>query len=312
MADFSIDYSLLQQVQQKMHSLADQADSGGATGAFKDLGEAAASDRRGTLGHAGLSTAFNLFYRRSSSRTKDAKDGLNQLADMFASVANTFFDADAQLAGSAGLMGQSIGLSDWRNEKAAHDEWVQEKSEWDAYLEKIGADDYFAEHPDDSIRMVCTGPDAPGFCAAWKADDAAGTAPINPGEEPPKPSETPPTSYSYEDSKGKVDVTVELDDDNNVMKETQKITSTDGQSYTSTTVYDSAPKMVGPEGDQFDARDYTITTDYADGSTTTTKVVIDDDGSGTMTETDDDGNTTVSTRSGPDADWVEEDGGDDD
>ncbi|WP_320784297.1 serine/arginine repetitive matrix protein 2 [Streptomyces sp. CRN 30] len=303
MPDFSIDYSALHVVQTKMHDLADAADSGGATGTFKEVGEASASERKALFGSSDLSYAFNLFYSYSTSRTKDAKDGLGQLADTFAGVADTFFNADAQLSSAAGLMSNSLGLDEWKNDKEAYDSWQEDKTAWDDYLERIGASEYFEEHPDADIGDVCRADDAPGFCETWLDDD---DAPDDPGSPPTKPSDDPPTSYTYEDEQGKVSVEVELDDDYNVMKETSTITTTDGQSYTSVTTYDSAPRIITPEeGDPFDARDYTMVTTYGDGTESTTEVVINDDGSGTMTTTDPEGEVTTVSRSGPDEEWPE-------
>ncbi|GGT00228.1 MULTISPECIES: serine/arginine repetitive matrix protein 2 [Streptomyces] len=303
MPDFSIDYGALHIVQGKMRELADAADSGGATGTFKEVGEASSSERKALFGSSDLSYAFNLFYSYSTSRTKDAKDGLGQLADTFSGVADTFFNADAQLASAAGLMSQSLGLDDWRNQKEAYDAWQEDKTAWDAYLEKIGASEYFEQHPDANIGDVCRADGAPSFCEAWLADD---DAPDDPGEPPAEPADTPPTSYTYEDEQGKVSVEVELDDDYNVMKETATITTPDGQSYTSVTTYDSAPRIITPDGGEpFDARDYTMVTTFGDGTKTTTEVVIEDDGSGTMTTTDADGKVTTVTRSGPDEEWPE-------
>ncbi|MFI1728944.1 serine/arginine repetitive matrix protein 2 [Streptomyces acidicola] len=303
MPDFSIDYGALHDVQRQMRELADAADSGGATGVFKDVGEASSSERKTLFGSSDLSYAFNLFYSRSSSRTKQAKDGLKELADTFSGVADTFFNADAQLSSAAGLMSGSIGLDEWKSDKEAYDSWQEDKTAWDAYLEEIGAADYFEQNPDAEIGTVCKADDAPGWCETWINDD---DAPDDPGDPPEKPSEKPPTEYTYEDEQGKVQVSVELDDDYNVMKETSTITTPDGQSYTSVTTYDSEPQIIEPEnGDSYDARDYTMETTYADGSKTTTEVVINDDGSGTMTTTDGDGNKTVSTRSGPEEDWSE-------
>ncbi|EDY45916.2 hypothetical protein [Streptomyces sp. SPB074] len=303
MPDFSIDYSNLHVVQAKMHELADAAGSGGATGAFKEVGEASSSERKAILGDSGLSYAFNLFYSYSASRTKDAKDGLGQLADTFSGVSDTFFNADAQLSSAAGLMSQSLGLDDWKNDKEAYEHWQDEKTAWDDYLEKIGASDYFAEHPDANMGELCRADDAPSFCETWIEDN---DAPDDPGDAPPKPSDDPPLSYSYEDEHGKVSVDVEVDGDYNVMKETSTITTPDGQSYTSVTTYDSAPEYhETSDGDRYDARDYTMETTYADGSKTSTKVVINEDGSGTMTTTDQDGEVTTVTRGGPDEDWTE-------
>lgn len=307
MADFSIDYSALHTVSDKMHTLADTASSGGGTGVFKEMGEAGSSANRDTFGSANLSRAFDVFYRYSSSRTQDAEEGLNELADTFESVADTFFDADAELASSAGLMGTSMGLDEWKDQKETYEQWESDKATWDAYLEEIGASEYFEEHPDAEIGEVCSADGAPDWCDTWLEDD---DAPDDPGEAPEKPSDEPPTTYSYEDESGKVDVTLELDEDYNVMKETSTITTASGQSYTSVTEYQTAPQEITLEnGETFDARDYTMTTTYADGSESVTTVVINEDGSGTMT-TDDGEETTAYTRSAPDADWVETEGDD--
>jgi hypothetical protein len=302
MPDFSIDYSVLHDVETRMHKLAEEAGSGGAGGVFRELGEGDSGDRRAVLGNAGLSTAFATFYRMSARRTGEAEDGLKELASVFKSVADTFFDADSQLASGAGVMGASIGLDQWRDQDAAYDAWAADRAEWDAYLEKIGAADYFEANPDASIGEVCSADDAPGWCQTWMDDN---DAPSDPGEAPPKPSEEPPTSYTYEDENGTIDVQLELNENHEVMKETSTITTTNGQSYTSVTEYDSPPRIVGIGEEEYDVRDYTMTTTFADGTVSTTTVVINDDGSGTMTEVNGE-ETRVSHRSGPEADWEPE------
>lgn len=303
MPDFSIDYSTLYAVQAQMKKLAEQAGSGGATGAFKELGDANSGERTAALGTSGLSYEFNLFYHHSKSRTESAKEGLTKLSESFKAVSDIFFDADSNIASAAGLMGNSIGLSDWKDDKAAYDRWVADKAAWDSYLESIGATEWFQDHPDDtSIRAVCHADDAPPWCANWNEDKPF---PMHPGDAPPKPG-PPPTSFHHEDENGTIDVTIELDKDNNVIKETSTVTNPEGQKFTTETVYDGPPRMINPPGDAepYDVRDYTITTTSADGTTSTATVTINDDGSGTMVTVDGEERVT-STRSGPNAEWVE-------
>ncbi|MFJ9341918.1 serine/arginine repetitive matrix protein 2 [Streptomyces sp. NPDC101733] len=301
--DFAIDYGLLHGVQSKLRDLATQAGAGAGEGAYKSLGDALPSERRRILGNGELSAEFNYFFTFSKGRQGKAKDGLNELADLFKSVSDVFFDADSQISGSAGVMGKSIGLGDWKNQKEAYDNWVQDKKEWDDFLTKIGATDYFKEHPDDSIRAVCGADDAPGWCQAWRdADDP----PLKPGDAPPKPSDTPPTHYHSETSTGSVDVDLVLDKDNNVITEKSTV-KTNGQTFTTSTTYEQGePKMVTPPdgGKPYDTRDYTVTTTGGDGKTSVSTVVINDNGSGTMKVVQGD-ETTEYTRTGPAAKWEE-------
>lgn len=302
-SDFAIDYGLLHSVQSMLRDLATQAGAGAGEGSYKTLGDALPSERKRVLGNGELSAEFNYFYTFSKGRQDKAKDGLNELAELFKGVSDVFFDADSQISGSAGVLGKSIGLNEWKNQKQAYEDWVQDKKDWDAFLAEIGATEYFKEHPDASIRAVCNADDAPGWCQAWRdADDP----PLKPGDAPPKPSDTPPTHYHSETSTGSVDVDLVLDKDNNVIKETSTV-KTNGQTFTTTTSYEQGePKMVDPPGDAkpYDTRDYTVTTTGGDGKTSTSTVVINDDGSGTMKVVQGD-ETTEYTRSGPTAKWEE-------
>lgn len=306
MADFSIDYSALHRAQEQMKSLANTAESGGATGEFKTVGESTPSERRAVFGSTELGTAFNRFYENSAKRAKEAKDGLNELAEIFASVSNVFFEADAQLAGGSGVTSQALGISNWRNSKAQWDAWDSATEEWNDYLEEIGAKEYFDANPDADIGQVCRADSPPEFCETWREDT---DAPSPPGDKPDgeRPSDEPPTEFTFEDENGVTNVKVELDDDYNIMKETTEVTTTDGQSFTSETVYETSPQYVTKDGVTFDARDFTTTTTYADGTTITSEVTIEEDGSGVMTSTDGDGEVTRYTRSGPGDEWEEDD-----
>lgn len=302
MADFSIDYSSLYEIQTKLRSLSQQADDSNETNAFKELANAQPSERRAALGTYGLSASFNWFARNSKTRTEKAKEGLIQLADAFKSVSDVFFDADSQISGAAGLITSSLKLDQWRNQKAAYDAWVADKAEWDAYLAEIGATDYYNEHPDaGSIRSVCHADGAPAWCEAWRAK-GEDSAPSPPGDQPKKPPDNPPTSYHYEDANGTIDVSVELDENHNIVKETSSITNSEGQTYKSTTTYKGAPEWVGEGRDRYDVRDYTIVTTYGDGSTSTSEVTINQDGSGTMVVTGGD-KTEHYIRDGPKSEW---------
>ncbi|MFI7101346.1 serine/arginine repetitive matrix protein 2 [Streptomyces sp. NPDC050161] len=313
MPDFSIDYELLNQVQTRMRELADTADSGGAKGALKEL-SSSTDDAKSVMGFSDLGTAMWGFSQRSSSRAKDAKDGLNKLADIFKSVSDNYFQVDAGMADSAGVMGTSLGLDEWKNNKAKWDAWDQDTKDWNAYLDKIGASGYFKEHPDADINDVCSADGAPGWCETYNnAKDVP--SPPGPHPEGERPGDTPPTEKTITSDSGSTHVKVTLDDDNNVMTEESTVTigkGADEQKYTSKTTYDTAPRPITPEGGKtFDARDYTTVTTGPDGSKTTSRYVIEDDGTGTQTVTDSDGKETKYTRSGPDKPWDKE-GGDDD
>lgn len=303
MPDFAIDYALLEQVQKRMRDLAGTADSGGAQGALKELGDSSISEIKQVMGFSDVSGAMWNFAQRSSSRAKDAKDGLEKLAGIFESVADGYFQVDADMAGSAGVMGSSLGLDKWKQDKSDWERYDADTKTWNDFLKEIGADGYFKEHPDADINSVCSAEDAPGWCEAYNAHDDPPTAP-GPPPDVPRPGDTPPTEYTIQTDAGSTHVKLTLDDDHNVMKEESTITAGD-QSYSSVTTYDTAPQPITtPDGKSFDARDYTMVTTYPDGSQVTSRYVIADDGSGTMTVTDSDG-TTEYTRSGPTEDWAE-------
>ncbi|MEV7520378.1 serine/arginine repetitive matrix protein 2 [Streptomyces sp. NPDC091371] len=299
--DFAIDYGLLNKVQTKLRDMADEANTGSGSGSYHDTGEALASERRRILGTYDMSAEFNYFYTTSKKRQGQAKEGLNKLADLFKGVSNAWFAADSQIAAGAGLMTKSLGLEEWKDKKKAYDQWVSDRDKWEAYLKKIGASEYFRDHPGASISDVCSADGAPGWCQAWRDDK---DPPKPPGPQPPKPSDTPPLHYRQETSSGSIDVKLEVDKDNNIIKETSTVTA-HGQTYTTTTEYKGAPEMVTPPGGgkPFDARDYTITTTGADGSTSVSTVVINTDGSGTMKVVEGT-ETTEYTRAGPTAQWV--------
>ncbi|RSS78173.1 serine/arginine repetitive matrix protein 2 [Streptomyces sp. WAC06614] len=308
--DFAIDYGLLSKVQAKLRELADQAGTGEGTGAYHDASELSGEAGRRLWGSYDVAAEFRYFFDTAKGRQKDGKEGLVKMADLFKGVSEAWFEADSQIAGSAGLLAKSLGLEEWKGQKEAYDAWLAKKKAWDAFLQQIGAADYFRDHPGESIRMVCSAEDAPGFCKAWREFPHP---PEQPGDAPPKPSDTPPTSFHQENETGSIDVKLELDKDNNIIKEITTVT-TNGQTYTTTTAYDGPPHMVTPPGGgkPFDARDYTVTTTGADGTTSVSKVVINDDGSGTMSVTEGD-EVKNYTRSGLGAEWelIDENPGDD-
>lgn len=314
MPDFAIDYSNLYDIQTKLKSLAQQADGTDETNAFRELGEAKSSERIACLGSAGMSASYNWFYTHSKTRTGEAKEGLTQLAAQFKAVSDVFFDADSQISGAAGLMTANLKLNQWRNQRAAYKEWEEDKAAWDRYLQEIGATDYFREHPDETIRGACSAENPPGWCAAWR-QRGVDSAPVKPGPPPPKPSDTPPTTYHYEDEHGSIDVKVEVDANGEIIKETSTITNPQGQSYSSTTTFKGSPDWVTPPGgsdrDRYDVRDYTITTTYGDGTSSTSEVVINQDGSGTMVVTGGD-KTEYYIRTGPKEKWIKDPAHEDD
>ncbi|MCE7083486.1 serine/arginine repetitive matrix protein 2 [Streptomyces sp. ST2-7A] len=283
-ADFSIDYSVLHQVRENMIELAETAGSGGASGDYRDLGEANAGERKAALGHDGLSSAFNLFYTMSRTRVKEAKDGLEELGNLFGGVADGFFNVDSQLAQSAGASKAAGNLDNWRADTEAYEQWERDNTAWGDYLESIGVPDGDAADPDFSLHEACSVDDPPGYCEQWREDMDAARAgdgerpPENPGEAPEKPSETPPTRWEYTDESGTTVVELELDDNNEIVKETSTVTTTDGQKFVSETVYDGTVHTVEDDnGRGYTFRDQTTTTTYADGTTTTSETVYTGD-----------------------------------
>jgi hypothetical protein len=129
--------------------------------------------------------------------------------------------------------------------------WTEDKATWDAYLEEIGAAEYFAENPDADIAEVCAGDDGSEWYEKWRED---GDPPIPPGPEPDKPSENPTSHIQFEDDDGgKTDIVLSYDDEYNIMKEEMTVTTGDGENITTITEYDSAPQIVDPEdGRSFD------------------------------------------------------------
>ncbi|MFC9064711.1 MULTISPECIES: hypothetical protein [Streptomyces] len=306
MADFSIDYSQLHTVQEKMRSLAEQAGSGGGDGKFKEVGEGSLGDATTVFGNRQLAAAFQTFYSRSRSRTKQAKDGLTELADTFKGVSDYWFDTDANMAASGGVDAQRGEFNEWVSTKEAHDQWVADKEAWDNMLEDIGATEYFQENPDESIRQVCSGSDAPDFCEAWRELEAEGNHALKPGDEPPKPKgDKPPTEYTYTDDEGTVKVTLEYDDDYNVTKQTSEISNPNGLSYTSEQEFDGPAREVTVDGDKRTIQDYTMTTTYGDGTESVAVVRWNEDGTGTMEVTADDEVTKYTHNGKKDAEWEE-------
>ncbi|MGW7293017.1 serine/arginine repetitive matrix protein 2 [Streptomyces xiamenensis] len=306
MADFSIDYSQLHTVQEKMRSLAEEAGSGGGDGKFKEVGEGSLGDAQNVFGNRSLAAAFQTFYSRSRSRTKQAKDGLTELADTFKGVSDYWFDTDANMAAGGGGDAQRVEFNDWVDAKEAHDKWLDDKEAWDNMLEDIGATEYFEENPDDSIRQVCSGADAPDFCEAWRELEADGNNALKPGDEPPKPEgDKPPTEYTYTDDEGTVKVTLEYDDDYNITKQTSEISNPNGLSYTSEQEFDGPAQEVTVDGEKRTIQDYTMTTTYGDGTESVAVVKWNDDGTGTMEVTADDEVTKYTHNGKKDAEWEE-------
>jgi hypothetical protein len=337
MPDFAMDYEELYAMQRGMHTLADQAGDGGGSGKFAELGNRSASENTAIFGSSDLAIAFGVFFRMSKSRTEKATEKLRQFGDTFEGVAQALFQQDAQIASGAVAAAARAEFNRWRAAVERHENWEQATATWNDYLESIGADGYFRDHPGAQMGEVCAQDDRPGFCDRWEQDLDAGTAPQQPGPEPPVPSENPPSRMRFTGPDGSTtEIALSYNEDHQVVSESTTTTLPDGETFTQVTDYTygdngdvvtETVKVKLPDGGEmtsvttyegtrnealnFDDRDYTTTTTGPDGSTTVEKVTINDDGSGTkvttVTEVGEDGNeevtTTTQTRTGPRAPW---------
>ncbi|UCM90410.1 hotdog family protein [Streptomyces marincola] len=338
MADFSINYEDLYDMRDGMHQLAKRAADGGGDGKFAEMGNNNPGDNTAIFGNSYLSQQFSVFFRMCRTRTEKASEKLEQFGDTFGGVADAVFQQDAQIASGAASASAKAEFNRWRGEVERHENWVEATEEWNAYLEEIGAAEYFAEHPGAQMGEVCKEDDRPAFCDTWEQDVSDLNAPHQPGEEPPVPDENPPSRMRFTNPDGSTtEITLSYDENYTITSETTTTTLEDGQEFVSTTEYTYGDDgqvtqedvtVTLPDGGEmttvteysgelnedvgFDNRDYTSTTNGPDESTTVEEVTIDDEtGAGTKTvtttEVDDDGNEEVTveeyTRPGPTDDW---------
>ncbi|MCL2552860.1 MAG: hypothetical protein FWE15_19115 [Actinomycetia bacterium] len=271
MVDFALDYGVLHAARKDLHDLADEIGPTLKSSDYATLGEDSSGVAGDVFGNAELAAAFSTLYYRSKHPMEKAEDDLRKLGDTFGAVADGFFNIDAQIAEGAGVMGQNLGLSDWRGKHDAwlgHDTWVADNKLWQQYL------------ANKSACEVDDGSALPDFCKA-----------TDPGPEPTDPGPPPTDQVIHTPDGGTVHTTLTLDDQYNVTTEKTTVTTGGGQTYSSTTAYK-------PDG-----RSYVTDTTYADNSTSHADVTINADGTGTMSVTDGDGNVSTYARSGPGAKW---------
>lgn len=119
--DFAIDYSVLHEARKDLHDLADRIGPTLKNSDFATLGKGDFGDAESIFGDQTLTNAFRSLYRLSQSPMDNAVDRLKRLGDLFGSVSDAYFDADAQISDGLGVMGANMGLDDWRNKKDAWD-----------------------------------------------------------------------------------------------------------------------------------------------------------------------------------------------
>ncbi|GGL04118.1 hypothetical protein Sme01_64530 [Sphaerisporangium melleum] len=142
MPDFVLDYSVLHEAKKDLHDLADRISPTLNNSVFSQLGKGDLGDAQDVFGNDTLTSAFRSLYRLSKDPMNRAVDKLKNLGDIFGSVADAYFDVDAQIADGFGVMGTRMGLDEWRDKK---DAW-----------------EYHLQHLDE-----CTGgADAPAHCGA--------------------------------------------------------------------------------------------------------------------------------------------------
>ncbi len=121
MPDFAMDYGILNSARKDLHDLADRIHPTLTDSVFSQLGSGALGDARAVFGDADVTNGFRSLYRLSKDPMNRAVDHLKQLGDVFGSVANAYFDVDAQIADGLGVMGANMGLDSWRDKRAAWD-----------------------------------------------------------------------------------------------------------------------------------------------------------------------------------------------
>ncbi|MGW2045602.1 hypothetical protein ACWCPF_10485 [Streptomyces sp. NPDC001858] len=136
-----IDYDLLHQAQKDLEALAEEIGPLLTTGIFSELSD---NNFYYTLGDHSLEGAMRVFHSNAFQTLHAAEKGLKELAVAFGQVGAAALSFDADLAQNMGVMGSTLGLQNWRRDKAV----------WD----------YKQAHLDQ-----CTpgeGGEVPGFCSA--------------------------------------------------------------------------------------------------------------------------------------------------
>jgi hypothetical protein len=119
--DFALDYGVLHEARKDLHDLADRISPTLNHSLFSELGKGDFGDAQDVFGSEALAGAVRTLYRFSKDPMNRAVDHLKQLGDIFGSVADAYFDVDAQIADGLGVMGSRMGLDEWRDKKAAWD-----------------------------------------------------------------------------------------------------------------------------------------------------------------------------------------------
>lgn len=275
MPDFAIDYGLLHEAKKDLHDLADRIGPKLGDTAFSQVGSIEYEDSDAVFGNDGLAGSFRSLYRMAQHPMSKAESDLRELGDIFGAVADGYFDVDAQIANGMGMMGASLDLDQWKDDKAA----------WD----------YLQAHRGDCVP----GPDGamPGFCSA-----------TDPGPPPTDLTITTDTGSVHThltlDENNNV-----VKEETTVVNGDQRYTSTttytpDHTSYTTDTIYSdgSTTHSVTTTGEH--GSSVTDTTS-GDGSTTHTVIALNEGGGGTMTVTESDGTVTKYTRGDQYARWDE-------
>jgi hypothetical protein len=121
LADFALDYGILHSARQDLHDLADRIGPTLKDSVYAQLGRGDYGNAEDIFGNSELTASFRSLYRLSKDPMNRAEKNLRQLGDIFGSVADAYFDVDAQIADGMGVMGTEMGLDSWRSKKSAWD-----------------------------------------------------------------------------------------------------------------------------------------------------------------------------------------------
>ncbi|MEV6520325.1 hypothetical protein AB0M43_00100 [Longispora sp. NPDC051575] len=272
MPDFAIDYSVLHAARKDLHDLADRIGPHLKDSAFAQVGGDYGSDT--VFGDSGLATAFRALYRTARHPMDKADEDLRQLGDIFGSVADGYFDVDAQIANGMGMMGASLGLDEWKDKKAAWDYLQAHRSECIA-------------GPDGSMPEFCSATDPGRPPTDFTVNTASGSV----------------TTHLTLDEHNNV-----VKEETTVVAGDQRYTSTttytpDGKSQTTDTTFadGSTTHSVTTNGEH--GSSVTDTTDNS-GAHTHTEITLSENGGGSMVTTGNDGTKTEYTRPDRYAPWT--------
>ena len=260
MADLVIDYALIHDLAHSVRSLRTTIDSelhqSGTSGIWGSAGTIPAA----TAGRTSAGTSLSAFYRTCHGPFQQSLDRLEQLATMLDSVAQTWFDNDANFASALSVQALQSRVAQWQGQQQAYQHYLDLKNTTISYQ-------YYDENGQLQTASF----------SLW-----------DPNAKPPDPPGAMPTTADPTATLPR-QTNATLDDKGRIVSETTTVTGPGGLSYTETTTYTY-------NGDHVD---YTTTITHSDGTTETLVKTTNPDNSYVIKDTTHDGTSTTTVTPGP-------------